>query len=161
MIVVADTSPLSYLILIEQIEILPDLFGSLVAPGAVMTELSHLRAPETVRRWALAPPIWVEVRSATTRPAISHLGAGECEAIALAKELSADLLLVDDKQARRVAMEQGLSITGTLGVLGEAARRGLLDLPDAINRLRRTDFKIAESVLQIFLENDAARKRAT
>ena len=161
MVVVADTSPLNYLILIERIEVLPDLFGSVVAPRAVIRELSHVRAPDAVRHWASALPAWVEVRIATILPATSRLGAGESEAIALAKELRADVLLVDDKEARRVAMEHGLSITGTLGVLAEAARRGLLDLPDAIDRLRRTDFKIAETILQVVLDNDAARKRAT
>jgi predicted nucleic acid-binding protein len=56
MIVVSDTSPLNYLILIESIQVLPAIFGRVYAPSAVVAELSHPRSPEVVRSWASKPP---------------------------------------------------------------------------------------------------------
>ena len=65
MIVVSDTTPLNYLILIEATEVLPALFGRVYAPTAVMEELSHPRGPQPVRAWASSPPEWLAVREAT------------------------------------------------------------------------------------------------
>ena len=56
MIVVCDTSPLNYLVLIQHAEVLPSLFGRVIAPPAVMAELQHPGAPTIVRAWAAAPP---------------------------------------------------------------------------------------------------------
>ncbi|MBW3622519.1 MAG: DUF3368 domain-containing protein [Armatimonadetes bacterium] len=126
MIVVSDTGPLNYLILIDAIDLLPQLYGRVLLPPAVRHELSHPRAPEPVRRWIEHPPKWVEVRSAEetgfgTSRIIGELDPGEEEALQLALSLRADLLLIDDSEGRRVAREHGLTVRGTLGVL-EAAR---------------------------------------
>ena len=90
MIVVADATPLNYLVLIGHADILPGLFDRVVIPSAVMTELQHPRTPEIVRAWMSAPPAWLAVRS-VQRPMptdLEHLGAGEREAILLAEELA-------------------------------------------------------------------------
>ena len=94
MIVVADTSPLQYLILIEHIDVLPALYGRVIVPPAVMTELTHQRTPESVRNWLTSKPEWLHAQAPKGLLTTAHtvLGPGESAAIALAEELSADAL---------------------------------------------------------------------
>jgi len=161
MIVVSDASPLNVLVRIGYVDTLPVLFETVFIPPAVAGELSHARTPSIVRDWLASNPRWLIVK-APARDDLS-LGlddVGEREAISLALEINADLLLADDRKARRVAMARGLSITGAVGVLEAASAKKLLDLPEAINRLRATDFKIADSILESALARDAARKKA-
>jgi len=71
-IVVSDTSPLNYLVLIEQVQVLPVLFGRVVVPPAVMAELQHAGTPAVVRAWAASPPPWLEIRPpASTKPLLA------------------------------------------------------------------------------------------
>lgn len=79
---------------------------------------------------------------------LEKLQAGERAAIILAESIQADLILLDEKAARRVAAELGLRVTGLLGGLGEAAARGLVDLPSAIDRLRKTTFRCPPALLK-------------
>src|SRR4051794_1492027 len=116
MIVISDTSPLNYLVLIGHVDVLPVLFGRVVIPPAVVTELSRADTPEPVRRWIASPPAWLEVRGPVNPDPGVGLGAGENGAIALAIELHSDYLLIDDGEARAVAQSRGIVITGTLGV---------------------------------------------
>ncbi len=67
-IVVADTSPIRYLLVIGEIEILPALFGTVIIPTVVRDELCHPRAPEAVRTWIQAPPLRLEPRVAPASP---------------------------------------------------------------------------------------------
>jgi predicted nucleic acid-binding protein len=161
MFVVADTSPLNYLILIEQTAVLPALYARVLLPPAVVTELRDPEAPETARAWVDALPSWCETRRPTALApgmGLEALGAGEREAIMLAQEARADALLIDE-DGRRAARACALIVTGTLGVLERAAARELLDLPDVIARLRATSFRVRESLLLDLLARDAARKR--
>jgi predicted nucleic acid-binding protein len=153
MIIIADTAPLNYLIQIGEVSVLAQLYGHVVIPSAVQTELLDTGAPAEVRGWIAEPPDWLEIRSLDQAPtAISpKLDAGEIEAIALAEILHADLLIVDDMPARREAERRGLPIIGTLGVLREAAFEGLLDLPSAVARLRRTNFHVSAELLEKLL----------
>src|ERR1051325_5705056 len=124
MIVVADTTPLNYLILIGHSEILPKLYGRVLIPEAVFEELQRQRTPEAVRNAVLKRPYWLEVRR-VDRPAdstLQELDAGEQEAFVLAEDLKADLLMLDDKDARHIAAARHLPFIGTLGVLAEAAK---------------------------------------
>jgi predicted nucleic acid-binding protein len=153
MIVVADTTPLRYLILIGREELLPALYGRVLIPVAVADELSRDNTPSEVRSWMSNRPEWLEIR----RPehalnAETDLGAGECEAIALAEELIADLLLVDDTDARREAARRHLRVVGTLRVLADGARLGLTNLEDDFQRLLRTNFRVSRELLNILLE---------
>jgi predicted nucleic acid-binding protein len=156
-IVLSDTSPLNYLILIGQVEVLPAIFEQLFIPRAVASELAHSRAPDAVRQWISSPPEWCQVRTVTEVDRTIPLGQGEREAISLAVELHADLLLVDDRVARSHAERRGLRVAGTLNVLEAAAERKLLKLPEAIRGLRQTNFHIAEEVLAHILAADAER----
>jgi predicted nucleic acid-binding protein len=143
-LVVADTGPINYLILIEAIEVLPKLFQTIFTPRAVRDELAHVDAPPTVRAWAAHCPAWLEVRpnpdwNANDATAAA-LDEGERAAIALAIAIGAELILMDDRAGVAVAYQRGLTVTGTLGVLDLAARRGLIDLAAALGRLKATSF---------------------
>ena len=155
MIVVSDTSPIHYLVLTGTVDILAPLFGEVVIPPAVLRELQHAHTPEAVRHWASALPQWVTVRSPAVVDPLIELGLGEAEAISLAMEMQATLLLIDDRRARREAEGRGLSVAGTLNVLGVAAKRRLIDLRSTIEKLRGTNFHIADWILQRALEDDA------
>jgi len=154
MLVVADASPLNVLIRIELIDVLEKLFGRVVIPPAVVKEMSHPNTPRVVREWLAIRPSWLDIRAPSALDTSLGLDPGECEAICLARELRADLLLVDDLRARRAAQRLGLNITGTIGVLELAAGRGLLDLQTALDRIRQTDFSVSDELL------DAAIRRA-
>jgi predicted nucleic acid-binding protein len=152
MIVVSDTTPVNYLILIDQIHLLKELYGCVFLPQAVYEETQREGTPEKVREWTSDRPEWAEVRAAAATDPALKLGAGEREAIALAEELRADLLLLDDGKARREARERGLTVTGTLAVLVTAAGRGLVDLPSAIAALRQTTFRAPAGLIASILE---------
>lgn len=153
MIVVADTSPLNYLILIEHVQILEPLFGRVVIPPAAQAELLSARAPAPVRKWMAAPPAWLDVRSPlpTFRDSTA-LGAGEADAIALAEQLEADRILIDETLGRREALRRGLKIIGTLGILRDAHKQKLLHLPDAIERLKQTTFRVPPQIIKAMLD---------
>ena len=135
MIAVADTSPICYLVLIGEI------------------------APESVRDWARSLPSWVSVQDPASDVALGleKLQSGERAAILLAESLRADLVLLDEKAARRLAADRGLRVTGVLGVLSEAASRGLVDLARAIDRLRTTNFRCSAALLKATLDRFADR----
>ncbi len=143
MIVVSNTSPLCYLILIGHAEVLPKLYGSVVTTQTVLAELRHPAAPALIRAWATTAPDWLKVQADPT-PAddtLANLDAGEHTAILLAEKLHADVVLLDESAARVLAVQRGLKIAGTLAVLRDAAQAGLLKLPEALDRLRQTSFR--------------------
>lgn len=151
MIVVADTTPLNYLVLIKVVEVLPALFGRVYAPPMVILELSDSRGPEQVRNWANSPPDWLNVREPgqmdETLSRILH--KGEVEAILLARELRADWVLIDERKASREAASRGLRVAGTLGILEEAGARNLLDYENSRDRLvNETNFYVGNDVLR-------------
>jgi predicted nucleic acid-binding protein len=146
-LVVSDATPINILLRLGQEFILPRLFGEVVIPEAVAREMAHAAAPAVVRAFVQTQPAWLLVRTPSIVDAALRLGAGEREAIALARELAADLLLVDDRKARRTAATLGLRITGTLGVLLLASARGLIDLDQVLLRLEQTDFSVSPELL--------------
>jgi predicted nucleic acid-binding protein len=158
-LVVADTSPVFYLLSIDHIDLLPQLFGKVFVPDAVHKELCHPSAPIIVREWACALPAWVEVKSvdpiedATLQP----LGAGERDAIMLAMSLHADLILIDERKGTNVALSKGFEVTGTLGVLGLAARRGIVNLAESFARLKRTNFRYRPEIMDELLDQHEGR----
>jgi predicted nucleic acid-binding protein len=149
--VISNTSPLNYLLLVEVIDVLPALFGKVLVATAVAEELARPRAPQVVRDWIAAPPEWLEIR-APLRDDPTPLGAGERGALALAAETQADLVLLDERRAARVAIERGHRVTGTLGVIKLAGYRGLLDLRLTIDALRSTNCRISPVLLDQTLD---------
>ena len=98
-LVISDTTPLNYLILIGDIDVLPRLFGKLLVPPAVIHEMRHPKAPAAVALWTASLPAWIEVKAPHTDLHLG-LGAGEDEAISLAVELRDAAILMDDRKAR-------------------------------------------------------------
>ncbi|WP_263416827.1 hypothetical protein [Terriglobus albidus] len=148
MIIVADTSPLNYLILLGQQDLLLTMYGSLIVPRAVLIEMQHAAAPMAVQRWAANPPSWVSIRSPKqiddTLP--DALGAGEREAISLALELHADVLLIDEWAGRNEAETRSIPAAGTLAVLLNAAVQGAVNLPSSIEALKKAGFRLSHNV---------------
>ena len=160
-LVIADTGPVNYLILIGHIDVLPALFQKVILPAAVRDELKHRKAPPTVRQWIAAPPSWVEVRQTAnvtdaSDPSHEKLDAGEEAAIALAVELHAELILMDDRDGVLVARSKGLRVAGTLGVLSMAAERSLANLAEAFEPIKRTSFHYRQETIDQLLA-DASR----
>jgi len=156
--VVSNTSPLCYLILLELVDVVPVVFTNLIVPPSVLTELSASDSPEIVRQWATAPPKWLRVLQPTSVLSNLQLHQGELHAISLALELRVQRLLIDERAGRAAAKVLGIPVAGTLAVLDLASERGLLHLPDAIDRLRKTNFRISENLIQQALRKDAARR---
>jgi predicted nucleic acid-binding protein len=154
MIIVSNTSPINYLILIGHINLVPELFDAIIIPQAVYSELSDASAPSPVQTWIATPPDWLKVQpvSQPSDAILDLLDPGEREAILLAQELNADLLLLDDMKARRTATERGLAITGILGILDQAATMKLIDLPAAVQNLQSTSFWASDSLFQKLLD---------
>jgi predicted nucleic acid-binding protein len=152
-LVVADTSPIFYLLSIGHIELLPRLFGKVFVPDAVHNELCHPSAPPLIREWVAGLPVWAEVTrvEAIDDPVLQPLGDGERAAITLALSLHADLILMDERKGTAIALGKGFDVTGTLGVLGLAARRGLVDLADSFGRLKRTNFRYRQEIMDQLL----------
>jgi predicted nucleic acid-binding protein len=148
--VVSNTTPLNYLILIEEHELAGRLYGHVLIPSTVLLELRAPLSPAAVRAWALSPPDWLEVRD--PRPAVDpllvKLQAGERDAIHLAGEIGADMLLMDERAGRRAARGRGLRTTGTLALLMDAGWQGLVDFEISLERLLNTSFYVTDAVLQ-------------
>ncbi|MGB8536100.1 MAG: hypothetical protein WCD57_06780 [Acidobacteriaceae bacterium] len=153
MIVVADTSPLNYLIRLGRPDILREIYGRVLVPRAVLTEMQHPEAPAEVRAWASAPPTWLEERQVeqVDGSLTAELGAGEREAISLALEVGADVLLIDERAGRHEAEMRHIEVAGTLAVLLQASLRGYFDFPEAIKQLRQYGFCASRPVEALML----------
>jgi predicted nucleic acid-binding protein len=152
--VVADTSPLNYLVLIHQINLLPDLYGRVLIPESVLHELSATETPQLVRHWATNLPEWIEVSPATPieDAGLNRLHAGERDAISLALTAHAAAVLMDERRGRQEAENRGLKPIGTLGVLVTGHKRGLLDLRTTIDALQQTSFHASPKLLALIVE---------
>lgn len=149
MIVVSNTSPLNYLVLIDADHVLPALYRRVVIPSQVWNELRD--APPKVQQWLATAPQWLEVHEAPEHAIPARLHAGEAAAIALAKKLHAELLLIDDDDAYRYATHEGLPVTRTVGVLRDAATKQLLDLGAAFEKLKQTNFRVSHKLFDDIL----------
>jgi uncharacterized protein len=155
MIVVANAGPLIALAQIGQIDLLPALYGRIVIPQAVQREvtISGYGRPgaEEFQR-----ADWIVVNHVQDKVAVQllseRLDQGESEAIALALELRADLLLIDEARGRRVAEARGLHKTGTLGTLIAAQKRGLVsNIHPLLDALVDSGFYMSEELYQTVL----------
>jgi predicted nucleic acid-binding protein len=154
MIVVSDTSPILYLVSINRVELLPQLYEKIIIPDIVKAEMSATGAPAVLKKWISNPPDWLEIRAVLDGDisTLQRLHPGERAAILLAQKIKADLLLVDDKDAHQTAQSLGLKITGLLGILGEASKQNQLDLASTINQLlRETNFRASPRLIREIL----------
>jgi predicted nucleic acid-binding protein len=157
-VVVADTSPLRYLVMIEEADVFAKLYGRVLIPRTVAIELDQPKTPDTVRRWVQAYPAWLEIVDSFPEASIeADIDTGERDAISLAVARGAELVLMDDREGVEEAQRLGLAVTGTLGVLSRAAERGLLSLPAVFEKLRKTNFRASQTVLEFLLVEDARR----
>ena len=154
MIVVSDTTPIISLLKMDRLPLLHSLFGSVCIPFAVFEELTgNPKYQEEVSVLRESDFVQVEeVANAGDVQAIKNdgLDIGESEAIVLAKQLSADILLMDEAKGRLVAFRHGLQIMGTVGILLQAFKDGFLSYHEAVDcvfSLRRNHRRISENLL--------------
>ena len=129
MIVISDTSPIINLAIIDKLDLLPQLFNTIVIPEAVFNEIviigKGLPGSDIIENAK-----WVEVKTCNNRIFINSLldyvQIGEAEALTLALELQADTIIVDEAAARNLAEQFGLNFTGLLGILIKAKEHGLI-----------------------------------
>lgn len=152
--VVADATPLHYLVLIGEIDLLRQLYGSVAIPAAVIEELSAPQTPIEVRKWIAALPSWASLARVPLSVPLPFeaLGLGEREAIAIARESSGSILLTDDFQARAAAESLGIQVVPTIRLLSTASALFLVDFEDALVRLRQTNFRVSQKVVDGVLQ---------
>jgi predicted nucleic acid-binding protein len=155
---------LRYLAVVGGLDWLPALFGEVVCPPEVLAECRHAHAPVALRAWASSVPSWLRVVSvpegARALPVDGSLDAGEAAALRLAREIGADLVLLDERRGRVAAARLGLVVAGTLGVFVEAALRGLVDFEAALALLTtRTNLRVSDSVVSAARARLAAGRR--
>jgi len=158
-IVIADASPLNYLIQMGLDRLLAEEYGTVLIPLAVARELNHSRTPLAVRRWMAAPPEWLRAVEVTEldRSLPVDLGRGEFEAISLALELDLAVLM-DDLWGRKEAALRSVKTAGTLAVLLEGALKGKLDLASALAELSALGFRMSDEIAGKTIELYEARK---
>lgn len=153
-LIVSDASPVHYLILIHAVDVLPNLFSKVVIPEYVVSvELQNSKTPLSVQDWIRNLPSWVEMRK-PSRPESFGLQRGEEDAIALALELHSPVLL-NEREARKVAESKGLVVVGLVGIIERAAAKNLLDIRAAFAALQKTNFRISESLIDAAIRRNA------
>lgn len=161
MIVISDNSALSCLAEIGDVDLLRRLYGRVCVTESVRREACHMGAPEGLRRLFSELPDWISVVE-DTMPFLEETGAldaGEASSITLAwRHRDSSLLILDEKRGRHVASSLGLKITGTAGILTDAAAAGLIDFEDAFLRLAQTGFRLSPQVVEVLRENLRSRR---
>ncbi|MBD2082249.1 DUF3368 domain-containing protein [Leptolyngbya sp. FACHB-17] len=156
MTIVCNTSPITNLAAITQLELLHSIFGEIVIPQAVYDELTNVGypVPGTVEVQTVS---WVKVMRVQNRAQVAsfqqRVDAGEAEAIVLALELSAKRLLIDEAIGRSIAEEAGLKVTGILGVLLIAKQQDLISLVQPLidSLIERAGFRVSSGLYQAIL----------
>ena len=161
MIIVSDTSPITNLAAIGQLELLRQLYSSVSIPKAVYNEMVGVDkvVPGAVEVQTLS---WIQIQAVINSQLVTQLqekhgniDLGEAEAIILSIELKADLLLMDERRGRAVASSYGLNVTGLLGVLLQAKKQGLIPaIKPLIDRLiAQADFRVTPQLYAIVLQS--------
>lgn len=160
MIVVSDSSVLSGLAAIGELDLLPKLFGNITVTATICREAGHLNAPQELQQLFSSPPSWLEVvpDPVSYLEETAMLDPGEASAITLVwQNRPTSLLILDEKRGRKVASALGLKITGTAGLLMEAAANDLIDFEDALLRLSQVGFRLSSNVSAALRQNLAKR----
>ncbi len=148
--IIGDSSALIALSIIDRLEILEKLYEKLYVPNAVYNEVSKVKEPHGEK---LKNFLKDKVKAVDLQIVKVGLGRGELEAIALYKELDADLLLIDDNRAKKYASVNGVRVIGTLGLLIKAKEKGLIDkIEPYLNKLIESDVYISKKLIYKVLE---------
>lgn len=161
MIIVSDTSPITNLAAIGQLDLLRQLYSRVIIPQAVYNEMVNVDkvVPGAVEVQQLS---WIQTIAVVNSQQVTeiqekqdNIDLGEAEAIILSKELKADLLLMDERRGRAVATSYGLNVTGLLGVLLQAKKQGLIPaIKPLIDQLIATaDFRVSQKLYAIVLQS--------
>lgn len=151
MIVVRNTSPIIGLAAVGQLDLLGALYGQIIVPQAVRNEVAAGGDRPGVNALARS---WIEIRSVRNWLSVTtlqlELGAGESEAIVLAAETGADLVLLDEHKGRTIATRLGLKVVGSLGILVSAKHRGLLPAvrPVMEDLIHESGFRVSLDVFE-------------
>jgi predicted nucleic acid-binding protein len=144
--VISDTSPIQYLHQLGELRLLPTLVGTVIVPPAVVAEVATGRA-RGIDLPDLEALDWISVRSpisTAAMPVVSNLGPGETEVLALALESDDAVAILDDGLARQIAQALGIRIIGTLGVLLDGKKAGLIpSLGPVMDRLQALRFRLS------------------
>ncbi len=154
MIVIADSSALVALSICQVLSQIETLFGSLYVPDSVYKEVTIKGKPEAdaLKKFLETRVKSVKLEEYTIRNT-ANLGSGELEAIALYINLSADLLIIDDAKAKKVAYANGLEVMGSIGILLLAKEQGLIEeVKPLLNLLLMSNIHISSSVIEKALE---------
>ncbi len=148
--IVSNSTPLIALSRINEFDLLRIIFSSITVPSAVYNEVV-LEGTGRPGVKEVANATWIIKRDVQNLLAVSmlqmDLDRGDAEAVVLAKELGADYLLLDEKKARRIARNSEIKIMGTVGILGLAAKKGLIsNLDDTFTKLEQNGFRFTEEV---------------
>lgn len=157
MTIVSNTSPITNLAGIEQLDLLQQLYGTITIHRAVYNEMAGIgkTVPGAIEVQILP---WIETQSVTDLNQVASLrtilAQGEAEAIVLALKLNAEFLIIDESPGRAIARQYGINIIGVLGVLLEAKRRGLIvavkPLMDQL--INQVEFWVSRQVYETVLQ---------
>jgi predicted nucleic acid-binding protein len=155
-VVVADTGPLIILAGINQLSLLPDMYGSVVIPEAVYAELrlgsSHreteILAQGLQQEWLKVLPV-DDSNKSTLQELQRVVDPGEAEAILLAEALNCRFLLIDDRKGRIVAAKRGLTIVGVAGILLAAKQRQRIEaVCPLIHEMRKIGYRLSRPIVK-------------
>ena len=153
MILVADASALIALATCDSLSLLEAIFGNVLVPEAVFSEVTTLDKPQSAR---LRSYLQGKVRPVDMQRFVyldAFADAGETQAMLLYKEVAADYLLIDDKRGRKVAKINQIKTVGSLGVLLQAKRAGLIPcVAPLLQQISDSSVFISASLMQTVLE---------
>lgn len=147
MIVVSDTSALIVLAKLNRLSVLPVLFGNVYIPPEVLDEFTGMATKYTAPGLVTNTTTWLHIQAPKVQTVYKGLHPGETAAIALAKELLADFLIIDEKAGRKIAAMEQVRIIGTIGILEKAADADLLDLAQTFAELKQMKFYLPHQLL--------------
>ena len=151
MIIVSDNSALSCLAELGELDLLRQLYGTVVITATVRQEACPPSAPPTLRKFIASLPPWLVILP-DVLPYLEEtkaLDPGEASAITLAwRNRASSLLIIDEKRGRRVSSALGLQITGAAGVLTDAAAAGLVQFDEVFQRLAQTQFRLSATIVE-------------
>jgi predicted nucleic acid-binding protein len=161
--IVSNTSPITNLAAIEQLDLLQQLYTQIIIPQAVYRELTNIPypVPGTIEVQTLP---WIQTQSVSNRDRVvqllTELDEGEAEAITLALEINAERVLIDENEGRAVASGLGLNVTGVLGILLIAKNQGLIQFikPSLDSLIIRAGFRVRDSLYTTILETAGEKK---